>query len=218
MLKSTKLSPFVGTKHTKPKFYKLLKIFNKLLSISKLVAFIAIFLYIIIGVINVHKPKSFNLDYPQLIQEQNSTFQNINNMFKQVTQNPDSINFYKAKSIKIIDGDTIKVKIIESYDKTQAIPVNTICKVRYIGVDTPELAHSPNEHDEPLAREATDLNRQLVTGYNLILIRDVQLKDKYGRCLFYVFREDGLMVNWALWYLNMSPDFKISHTYDYNYK
>ena len=209
MLKDTRLSPFVGTRYPRSKFYKILRIISALLKISKTIAFIAIFLYIIIGVINVHRPKSFSLDYPQLVQEQNSTFPEINKMFNQMTQDPDSINFYEAKAIKIVDGDTIKVKITKSYDKTQAIPVNTTCKVRYIGVNTPELAHSIKERDEPLARDATDLNRQLVKGQVLILIPDVQLKDKYGRCLFYVFREDGLMVNWALWHLGYAKQMTI---------
>jgi micrococcal nuclease len=79
---------------------------------------------------------------------------------------------------RVIDGDTIEVDI-----------GGTIYKVRYIGIDTPEL---DNERPEfcALAQEATRLNRQLVEGRDVRLEKDISETDKYGRLLRYVYVND----------------------------
>jgi micrococcal nuclease len=82
---------------------------------------------------------------------------------------------------KVIDGDTIEVVILE---KTY--------KVRYIGMDTPEIQDS-----DPLAVEASRLNNTLVYGKTILLYRDVSETDQYGRLLRYVFVGD-LFVNYDL--------------------
>ena len=71
--------------------------------------------------------------------------------------------------IRVIDGDTIEVNIAgESY------------KVRYIGIDTPELDDERAEFCA-LAQEATRYNRQLVEGKTIRLERDISESDRYGR-------------------------------------
>jgi len=71
-------------------------------------------------------------------------------------------------------------------------------KVRYIGIDTPEV-HHPTRGEEPGGRAATEINRSLVGDRPVRLEPDVQLRDRYGRLLAYVWvtRPDGaeLMVN-----------------------
>ena len=67
-------------------------------------------------------------------------------------------------------------------------------RVRYIGVDTPEL-HHPRKPVQPYAREAMEFNRRLVEGEKVRLELDVEQRDKYGRLLAYVFLEDGRFVN-----------------------
>jgi len=67
-------------------------------------------------------------------------------------------------------------------------------RVRYIGVDTPEL-HHPRKPVQPYAREAMEFNRRLVEGKKVRLELDVEPRDKYGRTLAYVFLEDGRFVN-----------------------
>ena len=80
---------------------------------------------------------------------------------------------------KVVDGDTIWVMADgQSY------------KVRYIGVDTPEIG-------VPGADEATDLNYDLVFGKKVMLYKDVSETDKYGRLLRYVVAE-GKFVNYEL--------------------
>ena len=81
---------------------------------------------------------------------------------------------------KVIDGDTVVLT-----DKE---------RVRYIGMDTPEL-HHPRKAVQPYAREAWEFNRKLVEGQKVRLEFDVERRDRYGRLLAYVFLEDGRFVN-----------------------
>ena len=76
--------------------------------------------------------------------------------------------------VRVIDGDTI---VIEGG-----------ARVRYIGIDAPELP------EEPLSVEATDGNREMVEGRVVVLEKDVRDRDDYGRLLRYVW-SDGVMVN-----------------------
>lgn len=79
----------------------------------------------------------------------------------------------------VIDGDTIVLT-----DKK---------KVRYIGVDTPEL-HHPKKKIECFGVEARDKNRSIVEGKTIRMKKDVSDMDKYGRLLRYVW-VDSLFVN-----------------------
>ena len=76
--------------------------------------------------------------------------------------------------VRIIDGDTIHVQV-----------GTRIEKVRYIGVDTPEVRH-PHKGEEPGGREAAALNRALVEARPVRLETDVQTHDRHGRLLAYV--------------------------------
>jgi len=51
---------------------------------------------------------------------------------------------------RIVDGDTIYVRLTTGVEK-----------VRYIGIDTPEV-HHPTRGEEPGGREATEVNRRLL--------------------------------------------------------
>ena len=84
--------------------------------------------------------------------------------------------------IRVVDGDTIHVRLGERVEK-----------VRYIGVNTPEL-HHPTRGEEPGGREAADVNRRLVAGQRVRLELDVQARDRYGRLLAYVW-VGSVMVN-----------------------
>ena len=80
----------------------------------------------------------------------------------------------EATVTKIVDGDTIHVDIDGS-------PF----RVRYIGLDAPEVAHD-NNPGEPLGNEATEANRELVEGKRVILELDETNVDVFGRLLRYV--------------------------------
>jgi micrococcal nuclease len=84
--------------------------------------------------------------------------------------------------VRVVDGDTIHVRIADRVEK-----------VRYIGVNTPEV-HHPKKGAEAGGREATRVNRGLVDGRRVRLELDVQERDRHGRLLAYVWVGD-LMVN-----------------------
>jgi len=79
---------------------------------------------------------------------------------------------------RVIDGDTIEVDII-----------GMKFKVRYIGIDTPEL-HDKRLEFRALAQEATELNRELVEGKTVRLEKNVSGTDSFGRLLRYVYVGD----------------------------
>jgi len=78
--------------------------------------------------------------------------------------------------VRVIDGDTIQVRLGDRIET-----------VRYIGVNTPETVH--------LAASA--FNRTLVEGRQVRLELDVESRDHYGRLLAYVYT-GSLFVNTEL--------------------
>ena len=80
-----------------------------------------------------------------------------------------------AKVTQVIDGDTIIIK--GGY------------RVRYIGIDTPEIYPEV----KAFGIEAWQANRRLVEGNEVRLERDVSETDKYGRLLRYVYVDDVLV-------------------------
>jgi len=83
----------------------------------------------------------------------------------------------------VIDGDTIVLKNGR--------------KIRYIGIDTPEIAHKDTPA-QPLGYVARDFNRRVVESRNISLEYDIEKNDHYGRGLAYVFLPDGTFVNYHL--------------------
>ena len=82
----------------------------------------------------------------------------------------------EVEVVRIIDGDTIEIAGGE--------------RVRYIGIDTPEL----NPEPEPYAIEATRFNANLIQGKKVLLVKDISNRDRFGRLLRYVYA-DGILVN-----------------------
>lgn len=85
------------------------------------------------------------------------------------------------------DADTVRVTSVIDGD---TIVIAGGARVRYIGIDSPEMRPQP----EAFAREATQANREMVEGKTVRLERDVSETDRYGRLLRYVW-VDGTMVN-----------------------
>lgn len=84
-----------------------------------------------------------------------------------------------ATVTRVIDGDTIDVRL-----NGQEM------RVRYIGVNTPE-------RDEPCYGDATQANKDLVEGKTVTLVTDTSETDPYDRLLRYIYA-DGVFVNEAL--------------------
>ena len=93
---------------------------------------------------------------------------------------PQDAEFATVKSVP--DGDGLKLT-----DRR---------RVRYLGIDAPEVAKYGNP-PEPNALAAKALNERLVAGKRVLLVSDVTDTDRYGRLLRYVFA-DGVFVNAAL--------------------
>ena len=87
----------------------------------------------------------------------------------------------EALVVRVVDGDTIHVRLGDRLEK-----------VRYIGVNTPEV-HHPSKGEEPGGREAHAVNRRLVEGKRVRLELDVQSRDRYGRLLAYVWIGDTMI-------------------------
>jgi len=85
---------------------------------------------------------------------------------------------------RVVDGDTVKVRIGGRVDT-----------VRYIGMDTPETV-KPGAPVQCYGKDASAFNRRLVAGQRVRLALDAEPRDRYGRLLAYVYRRsDGLFVN-----------------------
>jgi micrococcal nuclease len=83
--------------------------------------------------------------------------------------------------VRVVDGDTVHVRVGDRIEK-----------VRYIGVNTPEI-HHPHRGEEPGGRQAYEVNRRLVEGKRVRLELDVQARDRYGRLLAYVWTGDTMI-------------------------
>lgn len=91
-----------------------------------------------------------------------------------------------ARVIRVIDGDTILVRVDDTEER-----------VRYIGIDTPEIAHSAGEEAECYGEEAKARNEVLLAAGEVILWADAEDRDTYGRLLRYVYVGD-VFVNQSL--------------------
>lgn len=88
---------------------------------------------------------------------------------------PGNVQGETAQVTRIIDGDTIDVRL------------NGISyRVRYIGVNTPES-------DEPCYAEAAAANAALVENKTVTLVKDVSETDQFGRLLRYIYVENTLI-------------------------
>jgi micrococcal nuclease len=81
----------------------------------------------------------------------------------------------EALVTNVIDGDTIDVEVD-----------GKIYKVRYIGMDTPEMSDIP----ETNGKEAANKNIELVFGKKVMMYKDVSETDRFDRLLRYVMVED----------------------------
>ncbi|MDQ3630180.1 MAG: thermonuclease family protein [Actinomycetota bacterium] len=84
-----------------------------------------------------------------------------------------------ARVERVVDGDTIRVRI-DGREET----------VRYIGVDTPETK-KPGTPVQCFGKRASAENERLVEGERVRLVAGAEPRDRYGRLLAYVHRERG---------------------------
>ncbi len=116
------------------------------------------------------------------------------------TLTPESPAAYFAKVTKVFDGDTIEIETGE--------------KVRYIGIDTPEVYPKVQCYSMESKKE----NEKLVLGKTVRLEKDTSETDKYGRQLRYVyinqdFINDDLVKGGYAKVETVRPDFKYENKF-----
>jgi micrococcal nuclease len=80
---------------------------------------------------------------------------------------------------RVVDGDTILVRVGRNTDR-----------VRYIGMNSPETV-KPDTPVQRMGPEASAANKRLVEGRSVVLEKDVSEQDQYGRLLRDVWTKDG---------------------------
>jgi len=99
----------------------------------------------------------------------------------------------------VSDGDTIVL--------------DTGRRVRYIGINTPEIDHE-DQKAQPYGYQAKSYNKTLVGSQKVRLEYDTERRDRYGRDLAYVFLKDRSFINARLleaglaFYLYRKPNLK----------
>lgn len=91
--------------------------------------------------------------------------------------------YHVVKVKKVIDGDTV---LLENGER-----------VRYIGVDTPELKDS-RKAVRDFAKRAKEANRRMVDKKEIRLEFDVQTRDRYKRLLAYVYVDTVFVNAWLV--------------------
>ena len=93
----------------------------------------------------------------------------------------------RGRVVWVVDGDTIHVQVGSRLEK-----------VRYIGVNAPEIPHPGARGWREGGARAREVNRRLVAGRDVRLELDTARRDTYGRLLAYVrveLRRKRVMVN-----------------------
>lgn len=101
---------------------------------------------------------------------------------------PDGSGATIATVTRVIDGDTVDVRLGATTER-----------VRLLGIDTPETV-DPDEPVQCFGPEASARTKELLApGTEVAVRRDRQARDRYGRLLLYVWRvDDGTFVNLTL--------------------
>ncbi len=95
----------------------------------------------------------------------------------------DTAENVNAKVTRVVDGDTVKIRINGRVET-----------VRYIGIDTPESV-KPGSPVECYGSEAGKFNEKLVEGREVRLSFDRERRDRYDRLLAYVYLRDDPQVS-----------------------
>ncbi len=99
-----------------------------------------------------------------------------------------TFDYYSAEVVRVIDGDTIEVKMLE--------PPEALEVLRLIGVDTPETVH-PRMPVQFFGPEATEFTKSQCIGnvVRLHLQKKGPRRGSYGRLLVYVLLPGGSILN-----------------------
>lgn len=88
---------------------------------------------------------------------------------------PANIDLVQVRITRVVDGDTAYARFANGREE----------KVRFIGVDAPEISESAGGL-EPYGTEAAKFTRRQIDGNNIWLEFDVEERDQYDRLLAYL--------------------------------
>lgn len=94
-------------------------------------------------------------------------------------------NIIKVKYVSSIDGDTAKFELN-----------GKITKIRFIGINAPEIKHNANEKSDPYGDEASLFVKNLLENAKKIQIeyeKNASEKDKYDRVLAWIWVDEKLI-------------------------
>jgi micrococcal nuclease len=97
------------------------------------------------------------------------------------TAQADAARMLLGEVTEVVDGDTLRVRISRPPEGLKALET-----IRLLGVDTPETVH-PSRPVERFGREASAYTKASLTGRQVYLAFDWDLRDRYGRLLAYVY-------------------------------
>lgn len=117
------------------------------------------------------------------------------------TPTPQEIYYVVAK---VIDGDTLSIDMNGTKET-----------LRLIGINTPETV-DPRKPVECFGKEASAKANELLSGKRIRIEKDPTQgdRDKYGRLLAYVYREDGIFFNKKM----IEEGYAYEYTYNLPYK
>ena len=110
--------------------------------------------------------------------------------------------FNFVELIRVVDGDTIEVKIGEKVES-----------VRLIGIDAPEM----NEETKERAIESKQYLENLLKNQKIYLEKDETQDDRdvYNRLLRYVYLRDRTLINKKMIEADMADEYTFIHPYKY---
>lgn len=117
---------------------------------------------------------------------------------------------FLAVTVSSWDTGYEKVKYIYDGD---TILLNNNIKVRYIGIDSPEIDHNGLRH-EYMALQSRNMNISLLHNRQIRIVPGTEKRDRHNRLLAYVFHENGEMINSILlkhglaWVMTTPPNLK----------
>ncbi|MHB8831031.1 MAG: thermonuclease family protein [Patescibacteria group bacterium] len=142
------------------------------------------------GVWNIERSRQFNwTDTSKVVNQIKTEIENraptstVTTTSTQIAKTPTN-----AAVVRVVDGDTIDVKLDAEPDKEY--------KVRLLGVNTPETV-DPRRPVQCFGKQASDFTKHALSGKRIKLEADPQAdeRDKYNRLLRNVFLEDGTDFN-----------------------
>lgn len=106
-------------------------------------------------------------------------------------ENENYLYHYKAKVLEIYDGDTIRVELNLGFGLIWRGSDNRGIEIRLFGLNAPEIKGSEKEK----GTISRDKLREQILGKEITIKTIKDSKEKYGRYLGIIIKEDGTNIN-----------------------